>query len=87
AELRQAGLRTEMSYGGRSSKAQMKQANASGAAYALLLGENELAGGFVTVKDLQVDGMETQMKQFEIKRDNLVAFLTRGQQPAGQIIG
>ncbi len=78
AELRQAGLRTEMSYGGRSSKAQMKQAGASGAAYALLLGDNELAGGFVTVKDLQVGGLETEKKQFEVRREELVAFLTRG---------
>lgn len=82
AELRQAGLRAEMSYGGRSSKAQMKQANASGAAYALLLGENELAGGFVTVKDLQASGMEADKKQVEVKREDLVAFLARGQQPA-----
>ena len=36
AELRRAGIPAEMSYGGRSGKAQMKQANASGAAYALL---------------------------------------------------
>lgn len=75
AELRQAGIRTEMSYGGRSVKAQMKRADASGAAYALLLGENELAGGFVTVKDLQAGGMETERKQREIKRSDLLAFL------------
>jgi histidyl-tRNA synthetase len=87
AELRQAGLRAEMSYGGRSSKAQMKQANTSGAVYALLLGENELAGGFVTVKDLQAGGMETEKKQFEVKRADLVEFLTHGKEPAGQIAG
>lgn len=74
AELRRSGIRTEMSYGGRSSKAQMKQANASGAAYALLLGENELARGFVTVKDLQAGGLETAKKQIEVKRENLLAF-------------
>lgn len=76
AELRQAGLWTEMSYGGRSAKAQMKQANASGASYALLIGENELAGGFVTVKDLQAGGMETEKKQVEVKREDLVEFLS-----------
>lgn len=75
AELRRAGIRTEMSYGGRSGKAQMKQANASGAAYALLLGENELAGGFITVKDLQAGGMETEKKQVEVKREDIVEFL------------
>lgn len=77
AQLRQAGIHTELSYGGRSGKAQMKQANASGAAYALLLGENELAGDFITVKDLQVGGMETEKKQVEVKRADLVEFLSR----------
>jgi histidyl-tRNA synthetase len=75
AQLRREGIRAEMSYGGRSGKAQMKQANASGAAYALLLGENELAGGFVTVKDLQADGMETEKKQIEVSREHLASFL------------
>ncbi len=75
AQLRQAGIKAEMSYGGRSGKAQMKQANASGAAYALLLGENELTGGFVTVKDLQAGGMETEKKQVEVKREDLLEFL------------
>lgn len=77
AELRRAGVHAEMSYGGRSSKAQMKQAGASGAAYALLLGENELSGGFVTVKDLQAGGLESERKQFEVKRADLVEFLQR----------
>ncbi|HET8845114.1 MAG TPA: histidine--tRNA ligase [Ktedonobacteraceae bacterium] len=75
AQLRQAGIQAELSYGGRSSKAQMKQANASGSAYALLLGENELAGGFVTVKDLQAQGLENEKKQVEIRREELVEFL------------
>ncbi len=77
AELRAAGIKSEMSYGGRSGKAQMKQADASGATYALLLGEDELAGGFVTVKALQAGGMETEKKQIQVKREDLVAFLQR----------
>jgi histidyl-tRNA synthetase len=84
AELRQAGIRAEMSYGGRSSKAQMKQSNASGAAYALLLGEDELAGGFVTVKDLQASGVENERKQFRVRREELVDFLASGKQPLEQ---
>ena len=75
AQLRKAGIRTEMSYGGRSMKAQMKQADTSGASYALLLGESELAGGFVTVKDLQAGGLETGKKQVEVSREQLVEFL------------
>ncbi|HEY0753856.1 MAG TPA: histidine--tRNA ligase [Ktedonobacteraceae bacterium] len=78
AELRQVGIQTEMSYGGRSGKAQMKQSNASGAAYALLLGDNELADDFVTVKDLQASGLGIENKQIEIKRAHLVEFLLSG---------
>jgi histidyl-tRNA synthetase len=77
AELRRSGIRVEMGYGERSAKAQMKQANASGARYAILTGENELAGNFVTVKDLQAGGMEQEGKQVEMRRDELVAFLQR----------
>ncbi|HEV2581132.1 MAG TPA: histidine--tRNA ligase [Ktedonobacteraceae bacterium] len=75
ADLRHAGIRAEMSYGERSAKSQLKRADASGAAYAILIGENELAGGFVTVKDLQAAGMGQEGKQIEVKRDGLVAFL------------
>jgi len=75
AELRHAGIKTEMSYGDRSPKAQMKQANASGAAYAVIIGEQELAGGYVSVKDLQAAGMESEKKQVEVQRDVLVAYL------------
>ena len=73
AELRRAGIRAEMGYGERSAKSQMKQANASGAAYALLIGENELAGDFVTVKDLR----ESEGRQIEVKRDNLLDYLLK----------
>ena len=77
AELRHAGIKTEMGYGDRSAKAQMKQANNSGAAYAVLIGERELEGGFVTVKDLQAEGMGNESKQVEVKREELVDFLRR----------
>ncbi|MDQ2905168.1 MAG: histidine--tRNA ligase [Chloroflexota bacterium] len=75
AQLRHAGIKTEMSYGDRSPKAQMKQANNSGAAYAVLLGESELAGGFVTVRDLQAAGVETEKKQVEVPQDTLTTYL------------
>ncbi|MBO0795338.1 MAG: histidine--tRNA ligase, partial [Ktedonobacteraceae bacterium] len=55
AQLRHAGVKAEMSYGNRSNKAQMKQANNSGAAYAIIIGEDELTGGFVSVKNLQAE--------------------------------
>jgi len=75
AQLRRAGIKTEMSYGDRSPKAQMRQANASGAAYAVIIGEVELAGDFVTIKDLQAQSMDTEKKQVQVKRDALVAYL------------
>ncbi len=76
AQLRQAGIKAEMSYGGRSRKAQMKQANASGAAYAVIIGEEELANGTVSVKDLQGEGLDVASKQVLIPQETLVEFLS-----------
>ena len=78
AELRHKGIKTEMAYGDRSAKSQMKQANNSGASYAVLIGEQELKGGFVTVKDLQAEGLGTEGKQVEVRREELVEYLKRG---------
>jgi len=78
AELRQAGIKTEMSYGDRSPKAQMKQANASGAAFALIIGESERANNSVSVKDLQAVGMDAEQKQVEVKWDQLLPMLKHG---------
>ncbi|HLX59542.1 MAG TPA: histidine--tRNA ligase [Ktedonobacteraceae bacterium] len=77
AELRHAGIKAEMGYGERSAKSQMKQANASGSAYAILIGDNELAGNFVMVKDMQAEGMDEESKQVEVKRDELIDYLRR----------
>lgn len=55
AQLREAGLRADRSYGGRSVKAQWKEADRSGAAYGVMLGRDELARGEVGVKDLRAD--------------------------------
>ncbi|HLI08353.1 MAG TPA: histidine--tRNA ligase [Ktedonobacteraceae bacterium] len=77
AQLRHAGIKTEMSYGDRSAKAQMKQANASGATYAVLVGANELANGFVSVRTLQ-GTIDEEHKQVEVKPENLIAYLTGG---------
>jgi len=76
AELRQAGIKAEMSYGDRSRKAQMRQSNASGAAYAILIKEEELVDDLVTVKDLQAAGMDVEGKQVQVKRDALIEYLT-----------
>jgi histidyl-tRNA synthetase len=52
-ELRRAGYRVDMAYGGRALKTAMKMADASGAALALVLGDREIADGTVVVRDLR----------------------------------
>ncbi len=54
-QLRDAGLRVELHCGGGSLKSQLKRADRSGARYALLLGESELAAAQVSIKNLRVD--------------------------------
>ncbi len=68
AELRHAGIKAEMGYGDRSFKAQMKRASSSNAEYALILGDNELANDFVTVRRSDADAVE-------VKRSEIVAYL------------
>ncbi|OKJ96832.1 histidyl-tRNA synthetase [Streptomyces sp. CB03234] len=52
-ELRKAGVATDFAYGGRGLKASMKAANRSGARYALVLGERDLAEGVAQLKDME----------------------------------
>ena len=78
AALRHNSIKAEMAYGDRSAKSQMKQANNTGAAYAVLIGEKELDGDFVTIKDLQAEGLGTESKKVEVRREELVGHLSRG---------
>ena len=78
AELRHASIKTEMGYGDRSAKSQMKQANTSGSAYAILIGEDELAGGYVTVQDLRADkDLALEAKQVKVQRDAIIDYLQK----------
>ncbi|MBX3606334.1 MAG: histidine--tRNA ligase [Piscinibacter sp.] len=52
-QLRAAGVAVQMHAGGGGMKAQFKRADASGARYALIFGDDELARGEVAVKDLR----------------------------------
>ncbi|WP_121745915.1 histidine--tRNA ligase [Streptomyces sp. E2N166] len=52
-ELRKNGVAADFSYGGKGLKAAMKAANRSGARYALVLGERDLAEGVVQLKDME----------------------------------
>ncbi|HVE75122.1 MAG TPA: histidine--tRNA ligase [Mycobacteriales bacterium] len=53
AALRRAGVPTDMSYGDRAVKGGMKAADRSGATYALIVGERDLAAGVAQLKDLR----------------------------------
>jgi histidyl-tRNA synthetase len=51
--LRDAGLKVILHAGESSLKSQMKRADASGARYAVIVGEQEAAGSMAAVKDLR----------------------------------
>ena len=70
-DLRIAGLRALIDYGGRSSKSQMKRANRSGVERMLILGEDELARNEVTIKEMETGN------QVVLSRDEVTAYLAR----------
>lgn len=61
-ELRGHGLRVVLHAGGGSLKSQMRRADASGARFALLLGEEELGAGEVSLKPLREGAAQTRHK-------------------------
>ena len=69
--LRKAGIAADRSYGGRSMKAQMKVADRSGANFAVIIGEDELAAGEVTLRDMG-DSSQRRVAQ-ELLIDELIA--------------
>ncbi|QKT07262.1 histidine--tRNA ligase [Gordonia sp. X0973] len=60
AKLRAAGIAVDLAYGDRGIKGAMKAADRSGATFALVLGERELAEGGVEVKNL-TDGTQERV--------------------------
>ena len=64
------GVGVQCHCGGGSFKSQMKKADRSGARYALLLGEDEVANGQVTVKPLR-----EQTEQLQLSSDEVAAWL------------
>jgi histidyl-tRNA synthetase len=60
-----------MHLGGGSFKSQMKMADASGAAYAVIIGDDEAAAGEVTLKRLREDG-EEKTPQRRVRTDALL---------------
>lgn len=68
-ELREAGLRAERAFGGRSMKKQWAAADKAGARYGVMLAPRELEAGTVVLKDL------TTGEQTEVRRDEIAARL------------
>ena len=52
-DLRRRGVAATLAFGGRSLKAQLRQANRAGARHAVIVGVRDLADGHVTIRDLQ----------------------------------
>ena len=71
------GLRVEVNGGGGSFKSQMKRADKSGARYAVILGDNEVAGGTAALKSLRDDGGQRTLAQSDLAQE-LSAALERG---------
>ena len=70
--LRSHGLKVVLNSGGSSFKSQMKRADKSGAAFAVILGDDEIKEGVAQVKSLRVENVQTK-----IKLDELAAFLLK----------
>jgi histidyl-tRNA synthetase len=70
-ELRRAGIRTDLAYGGRGLKGAMKGADRSGAAFAIVIGERDLEAGVAQVKSMDTG------EQTAIPLDLLSSHLTQ----------
>ena len=67
-ELRRAGIAAERAFDGRSMKSQMKSADRSGAAIAVIIGSDELEAGSVAIRPMRVD-----RPQQLVRRDSIVS--------------
>ncbi len=66
AELRAAGLSADRGFDNRSMKAQMKLANRSGAALAIIVGDDELADDTVIAKPMRGDGNQQTLARSDL---------------------
>jgi histidyl-tRNA synthetase len=62
------GLRIELNLGGGNFKAQFRRADRSGAAVAVILGEDEMARGTVGVRSLRVESPQVECAQADLAR-------------------
>ena len=75
-ELRNSGVSADRAYEGRSMKSQMKAADRSGAAFAIIIGGDELANGTVALRPL-VGQAGDDRTQTTIPRTELIPTLKR----------
>lgn len=68
-QLRGAGVRADMDYLGRSLKAQMRYADRLGAAYVIIIGDEELSNGVATVRVMK------ESKQHQVPMSELINHL------------
>ena len=67
AQLRSAGIRTEIAFGDRALKGAMKAADKSGSRYVVIIGADEVASGSVDLKRMS-DGTITSVKISELQK-------------------
>jgi histidyl-tRNA synthetase len=67
AELRLAGIRTEIAFGDRALKGAMKAADKSGSRFVIVLGDSEVASGTVELKRMS-DGATSSVKIGELQK-------------------
>ncbi len=65
-DLRAAGLTVRAGYPGRSMKAALRAADASGAAYAVIIGDREAAEGVATLKPLRSEGEQRTVAMSQV---------------------
>ena len=71
SEIQDAGYSADRAFDARSMKAQMKSADRSGARYALIIAQDEIASGSYTIRDM------TSAQQQLVAKADLIEFLTR----------
>ena len=84
AELRAAGIRAEVFVGGGNVTKQLKYADRRGAKVALLMGEDEMKAGEVTVKDLEAGALAAQ--EIETNEEWKAARPAQASVPRGELV-
>ena len=71
SEIQDAGYRADRAFDSRSMKAQMKSADRSGARFAIIIAQDEVASGSYTIRDM------TSAQQQLVAKGDLIEFLSR----------